>query len=156
MERTNDSTAIPQGLAIPELAALLAHLPGNAEVTLTIKAEELRTAVEMATGGPAIMSTRQASDVFGWCPKRWRGWAEAGRIAGAVQEDGPGSPWRLPRESCRAVVEEEMAAARRPPPRMPKDGQRTRPRRINKSRRTQHQQERSIRRGPRTPKNRGQ
>lgn len=83
-------------------------------ITYTIDAAAFKRAMEMATGGPEIMSTAQAAMVFGFSTKRWRRWAEAGRVAGAWEdgEDGKRGTWRLPRESCQRVVEEEAAKGR--------------------------------------------
>lgn len=49
---------------------------------------------------PEVLSTVQAARLLGYTPKRWRRWAEQGRVDGAWQ-DGDGR-WRLPREACRA------------------------------------------------------
>ncbi len=101
--------------AIEEFATILPWLQEGDEVSVTMKAGAWRRAFEMATGGPAVMSTRQAADVFGWSPRRWRGWAKQGLIEDAYQEedeDGRLGPWRLPREGCRQRVEEEAQRGR--------------------------------------------
>jgi len=97
-----------------EFMTALKYLRGSDSITITIDAAAFERAMEMATGGPEIMSTAQAAAVYGFSVKRWRRWAEDGRVDGAWEdgEDGKRGTWRLPRESCRRVVEEEAAKGR--------------------------------------------
>lgn len=128
-----------------DLAHLLDWMDESDLVSLTITAGALKRAMKMAAGGPEVMSTAQAARVFGWTPKRWRAWAESGRIAGAWRDDR--GRWRLPKAGCRAVAAAQPGAAASPalgsdPPVVrarPKDSQGS----VKRGR--------SIRRGPRTP-----
>lgn len=99
-------------MTVGEFMTALKYLRGSDSITVTIDAAAFERAMEMATGGPEIMSTAQAAAVFGFSAKRWRRWAEADRIDGAWQEDGKRGPWRLPRDGCRQLIEEEAARGR--------------------------------------------
>lgn len=135
-------------MTLPELTEALPWLGDDAEVTITLRVADLRNAVEMANGGPQVMSTRQAADVYGWSPKRWRRWAEEGLVDGAWQEEGKRGAWRLPRDGCRKRVATLLEEGRSRP------GSRHGPspvRTLDQRSRTKPHvpQERSIRRGPR-------
>jgi len=95
------------------LGDLLAWLEDGDLVTLTFTAGALRQALSMAAGGPEVMSTTQAARIYGWTSKRWRGWAEAGRVEGAWQDER--GRWRLPRTSCRALAAGRARASAPPP-----------------------------------------
>jgi hypothetical protein len=90
-----------------DLPGALAWMTDDDPVTVTFRAADLRRAMEMAGGGPEIMSTAQAAKVYGWSSKRWRNWAADGRVAGAWQDDD--GRWRLPRDGCRQLVDELRA-----------------------------------------------
>lgn len=81
------------------MLAAIAHLPDDAQVTVSVRKGDLMKAVEDRAGGPEVMTTGQAAKIFGYNAERWRRWAEAGAIEGAYQDADQG-PWRLPRESC--------------------------------------------------------
>jgi hypothetical protein len=83
-------------------------------ITITVPAVAFERACEMASGGPMIMSTSQAAAVYGWDAKRWRGWAESGRVDGAWQEEDTGH-WRLPRDGCQRLIDEFRRKGRKPP-----------------------------------------
>ena len=105
-----------------DAAAVLAHLPEDAKVTVTVTLADWLRAREATRGGPAVLTTKQAADTFGYSPERWRRWAESGRVAGAWQ-DGRGGPWRLQRTACEAHLRSlTKRAARVVPPRSPAEG----------------------------------
>lgn len=93
------------------LADLLAWMDDDEPVQLTFTVRALKRALEMAAGGPRVMSTSQAARIFGWTPKRWRSWAEASLIEGAWKDEQ--RRWRLPNASCRLRASQVAPAARR-------------------------------------------
>lgn len=99
-------------ITLHEFALVYPWLRDGDALMLTVSAADFRRAMEMALGGPEVMSTRQATDIYGWNPKRWRVWANEGRIPGAFQEEN--DDWRLPRESCRMLVQGLMHDGMRP------------------------------------------
>lgn len=100
-------------LTAEEFAAVFPWLGPNDPVTVSLPADAFRRALQMALGGPEIMSTSQAAAVFGWSAKRWRGWAEGKRVAGAWQEKN--GDWRLPRDGCRMLVAQMLRTRRTAP-----------------------------------------
>jgi len=104
-------------MTIQDFSSALRWMRAGDEVTVTLRSADLQRALEMASGGPEVMSTAQAADVFGWSSRRWREWAKAGRIEGAWQDER--GDWRLPREACRALVGELKESGRRAPAPLP-------------------------------------
>jgi hypothetical protein len=102
-------------LSEADLAETMEHLPADATITIQVSAEAYRQAREMATGGPLVMTTAVAAKVFGWTGRRWRAWAATGRVEGAWPEPTNKGRvrWRLPREACRALVDELAREGRR-------------------------------------------
>lgn len=92
----------------------LKYLRTSDSITVTIDAAAFDRAMEMATGGPEVMTTAQAAAVFGFGAKRWRRWAEDRPALGAWldHEEGKRGTWRLPREGCRRLMEEERRKGR--------------------------------------------
>jgi hypothetical protein len=132
-------------IAPAEIWEIVARLPREEVVTMTFRVGALQDAREIACGGPEIMSMRQAAEVFGWDPKRWRRWAEDERIPGAWQEEN--GHWRLPREGCRARVAEEMKQGRRGPRRGTTENTPLKP--VGPGGTTRMSLEKKTRRGPR-------
>jgi hypothetical protein len=83
------------------IVAALASLPGDMQLTVLVRVDDFRRALQQQAGGPEVLDTKQAAQLLGYRPERWRRWAEAGRIEGAWQ-DGARGPWRLPRTACEA------------------------------------------------------
>jgi hypothetical protein len=138
-EYAGDVSSAMMTVPIEVLGALLPWFRASDQITITCQAEDLQRALEMATGGPAMMSTAQAAHHYGWLPKDWREWAEAGLIPGAIKDYRPnssataegssaqvaqsadaaarktrGASWRLPKESCIALVAQFRNKARQP------------------------------------------
>jgi hypothetical protein len=142
-------------ISLHRLSDVLAWLDDGEHITVTMHAETFHRAMEMADGGPEIMSTPQAARRYGWTSRRWRQWAEAGDVSRAWRDDQ--GNWRLPKESCRRLVEEQQARGSRPS-RSRGAASSTKPvaqpavavRRPNPS--NPPTQKASIRRGPRKPK----
>lgn len=86
-----------------EIVAAIALLPDDAQVTLTVRKADLVAALQRRAGGPAVMTTTQASQIHGYTDERWRRWAVAGVIVGAYQ-DAKGGPWHLPRTSVESHI----------------------------------------------------
>ena len=142
-------------ISLRQFSDVLAWVAKGDHITVTMQVEAFYRAMEMADGGPEIMSTPQAAWRYGWTSKRWREWAEAGDVSGAWRDEK--GKWRLPKESCRRLVEEQQAGGSRPPrPRGAASS--TKPmtetavavRRPNPS--NPQTRKASIRRGPRKPK----
>jgi hypothetical protein len=95
------------------LAAFLAWAADGDHVTITVRRDALQRAIEMADGGPEIMSTVRAAQRYGWTAKRWREWAHAGKVAGAWVDDQ--GTWRLPKHSCAHLVAQLQERGSRPP-----------------------------------------
>lgn len=87
---------------LDQMADALRALPPDAEIEISATVEEWRNRLPHLTGGPEVLSTRQAADLLGWTPKRWRGWAKDGKIEGAFQDEK--DRWRLPNEACREFI----------------------------------------------------
>lgn len=100
-------------ISLRRLSDILAWVEDGEHITVTMQAGAFHRAMEMADGGPEIMSTIQAARRYGWTPKRWRQWAEAGDVFRAWRDDH--GNWRLPKESCRRLVEEQQARGSQPP-----------------------------------------
>lgn len=82
-------------------ADVLARLPDNAVLQITVQVGALRKAVQEAQGGPAEITPGQAAKRYGRSAKYWRAQAAAGEIQGAYL-DGDNDRWHLPNDSCRA------------------------------------------------------
>ena len=108
-----DAEAAGARVSTAKLLAALAHLPGDAHVTITVQVADLRTALEARAGGPATLTTRQAATILGYSSKQWARWCVAGVIGGAWQDTDGGS-WRMPRTACEARIEEQRRRGRRP------------------------------------------
>lgn len=94
------------------LAGFLAWASDGEQVTITVRRDALLRALEMADGGPEIMSTVQAAQRYGWTAKRWRDWACAGRVVGAWRDEQ--GTWRLPKASCVELTKELQERGARP------------------------------------------
>ena len=79
---------------------VLAILPDDMQVTVTLSVAELRRALER-DNPDRDLSTSEASEEFGHSIEWWSRRAE--RVPGAWQE-GEGAPWNLPRRGCRAYL----------------------------------------------------
>ena len=92
--------------SLPAVASLLALLPDDAQLTITVgKADLLRALDEGSGANPEHIDTKRAAARLGYSADRWRRWAEQGRITGAWQ-DARGGSWRLPFASCEAHIRE--------------------------------------------------
>jgi hypothetical protein len=87
-----------------EVPALLAALPPNAQITVTVKVRDWVAAIQSREGGPEYASAAEVAQIIGFTPTYWARRARSGRIAGAVQS-GNGGRWRLPLAGCREYVE---------------------------------------------------
>lgn len=79
--------------------AILARLPADAELTVTVRVGDLRKAMDIATPGPERVSTTWCARELGYSSRKWRTWCEEGRIAGADKDEG--GTWRLPNRAAR-------------------------------------------------------
>jgi hypothetical protein len=86
-----------------DLVAALAFLDDDAQVQISVRAADLRAALEAKSGGPSVVTAEQAALHVGRTPEFWRRCAKAGKIAGAWQDSEHG-PWRLPRSACEAYL----------------------------------------------------
>ena len=94
-----------------EVAAVLAALPPDAEVTVTVKLRDWLAAIQANQGGPEYADAAEVSRLLGFSPAYWAKRARAGKIAGAVQA-GDGGRWKLPVAACR----EHIRGMKRPRP----------------------------------------
>lgn len=95
-----------QAKSLPDVVSLLALLPSDAQLTITVcKADLLRVLDEARGAGPENIDTKRAAARLGYSADRWRRWAEQGKIAGAWQ-DARGGSWHLPFASCEAHIRE--------------------------------------------------
>lgn len=90
-----------------DAARLIAELPGSTPVSVTVgsgtmTADELRVAF-VASQQKRILTTYEASRIFGYSASQWQKWAAAGDLPDAYQ-DVEGGHWRLPYEACDAHV----------------------------------------------------
>jgi len=53
-------------MTLDEINGALAHLPDDAQITITVRKADLAKALERRAGGPAVMTTAQASEIFGY------------------------------------------------------------------------------------------
>jgi len=88
---------------IADLVSALAFLDDDAQVQISVRAGDLRAALEARAGGPSIVTAEQAAAHIGRTPEFWRRAAKSGNIAGAWQDNEHG-PWRLPREACEQYL----------------------------------------------------
>jgi hypothetical protein len=86
-----------------DTAAVLAQLPDDAEITVTVKVGDWLRAREAQRGGPEIVTSAQAAKVLGYDPAYWSRLAKAGKLPGAYREREEGH-WRLPRAECEAHI----------------------------------------------------
>ena len=90
--------------SLPDFVRLLALLPSDAQLTITVsKADLLRALDESAGADPEHIDTKRAAARLGYNADRWRRWAEQGKIPGAWQ-DARGGTWHLPFASCEAHI----------------------------------------------------
>jgi hypothetical protein len=150
----SDRSAQVVVLSEADLAETMEHLPADASITIQVSAEAYRQAREMATGGPLVMTTAVAARVFGWTGRRWRVWAATGRVEGAWPErtNKGRVRWRLPREACRALVDELAREGRRAAAREALERSASAPSANPAKRGRTNHNTRSIRRGPRQKK----
>jgi hypothetical protein len=94
---------MPEPTHIADVLAALRFLDPDAQVTFSVKASDLRSALEAKVGGPDVLTAEQAAMHVGRTAEFWRRAAAAGRIDGAWKDER-GGPWRLPRESCAAYL----------------------------------------------------
>ena len=86
--------------------AVLAALPPDLELTITVKVRDLRAA-QAATGAvPEMASTAELSRAWGFSVGQWREWAASGKVEGAVKDHA--GDWRLPREAAREQFERAL------------------------------------------------
>lgn len=78
---------------------VLAHLPDDIEISITMTAKDLRKALTRADGGPAFVSTVWCAEHLGFSTRQWRDWCESGLIDGATKDEG--GRWRLPNQAAR-------------------------------------------------------
>jgi len=90
-------------MTLDDTIGALAHLPDDAQVTISIRKADLVKALEQRAGGPAVLTTTQAAKGLGYTAERWRRWAVDGVVDGAYQDAAEG-PWHLPRVSCEAHI----------------------------------------------------
>ncbi|HKB54420.1 MAG TPA: hypothetical protein VKD22_10490 [Ramlibacter sp.] len=75
----------------------LDDLPDDALMPVRWIREQMKR--EAKRDGPEWVSTTQAAQLLGFAPKRWRIWAEDGRIPDAWKDEA--DHWRLPLAECR-------------------------------------------------------
>jgi hypothetical protein len=97
-----------------DTAAVLAALPDDTMVTVTIPLRAWLAAKAATQGGPEYADVSDVARIVGFSVAYWGRLARAGKIAGAVQE-GKGGRWKLPVEQCRAHIR----GLRRKPPAAP-------------------------------------
>lgn len=86
-----------------EVATVLANLPDDCEITVTVKLKDWLAAKEATGGGPEYATTADVARIVGFSSKYWVTRARTEKIPGAVQ-DGSRGRWRLPLDACRAHV----------------------------------------------------
>ena len=97
-----------------DTAIVLANLPPDAEITVTVKLRDWLAAKAATQGGPEYAEASEIARLVGFTAKYWVVRARLGKIAGATQ-DGPKGRWRLPVEACRAHVR-GLQRGRKPAP----------------------------------------
>jgi hypothetical protein len=85
---------------------LLAHLPADLEITVTIRVGDLVEALSRGALVPEYATTVQLSHAWGFPARKWREWAAAGKIEGATCDEG--GAWRLPRDAAREQFERAL------------------------------------------------
>lgn len=91
---------------------MLAMLPDDAQLTITVRKADLLKALEHRTDlGPENLSTAQAALRYGYSAERWRRWADAGQLEGAWQ-DARGGSWHLPLAVCERHIRTLQALGR--------------------------------------------
>lgn len=86
--------------------AVLAQLPRDAELTVTVRAGDLLEAMTKADGVPEMAGTVELSRAWGFTPRKWRQWAAEGLIPGAKLDDS--GNYRLPRDAAREQFERAL------------------------------------------------
>lgn len=86
--------------------AVLAALPPDLELTITVKVRDLRAAQAVVGAVPEMASTAELSRAWGFSARQWREWAVAGDIPGAKKDHA--GDWRLPREAAREQFERAL------------------------------------------------
>lgn len=87
-------------------AAVIARLPRDAELSVTVKAGDLLEALARSDELPEFPSTVDVSKAWGFSPRKWREWAAQGLIPGAKIDDN--GHYRLPREAAREQFERAL------------------------------------------------
>lgn len=90
---------------IPD-AAVLAALPPDLELTITVKVRGLRAAQGSVGAVPEMASTAELARAWGFSVGQWREWAVSGKVPGAVKDHA--GDWRLPREAAREQFERAL------------------------------------------------
>ncbi len=85
---------------------VLAALPPDLELTVTITVGDLRAAQVAVGAVPEMASTRELSRAWGFSVGQWREWAASKKVVGAVKDDA--GDWRLPREAAREQFERAL------------------------------------------------
>ncbi len=91
--------------------AALADLGDEAQVTITVRAQDLRRAMERNNPGPEMASTTWLSKNWGFSSREWREWAP--KIPGAKRDSA--KRWRLPIAAAREHFENQLKADATPP-----------------------------------------
>jgi hypothetical protein len=92
---------------------IFAYLPPNVEITVTLRVSDLMAAFSGGAAVPEYASTVQLAHAWGFPSRKWREWAAAGLIEGAVCDNG--GAWRLPREAAREQFERALGREVPPP-----------------------------------------
>lgn len=101
-------------MTITDVADALPWMDDKARIWVAVERKDFELAMEMARGGPEILSTQQAAQLFGWDSRRWREWAQdPARIPGAFIDNY--GHYRLPRDECRTLKERMERDGRAPP-----------------------------------------
>jgi len=93
--------------------AQLRHVQGSGRISVDlppgamvqVPADELAELQRRAGAPPALLSTPQAAEHFGYSAKWWRMRCQSGDVVGAFSEGkGPRVTWRIPCESAERFI----------------------------------------------------